>query len=90
MLPSERLKVALMVLLLLKLANTRLLTTRFLRATGGVILVARLCELWQPTQFVTKAPCGAGDQHNNRMKREGVSRCSHLSTGAATAPSGEQ
>jgi hypothetical protein len=37
-----------------------------------------------------KAPCGAGDQHNNRMKREGVSRCSHLSTGAATAPSGEQ
>src|ERR1700730_14636015 len=37
-----------------------------------------------------KAPCRAGDQHNNRMKREGVSRCSHLSTGAATAPSGEQ
>ena len=37
-----------------------------------------------------KAPCGAGEQHNNRTKREGVSRCSQLSTGVAKAPSGEQ
>jgi len=29
-----------------------------------------------------KAPCSAGEQHNNRTKREGVSRCSQQSLGS--------
>jgi hypothetical protein len=33
-----------------------------------------------------KAPCGAGEQHNNRTKREGVSRCSHLPLGPLRRP----
>src|SRR5438093_13285619 len=33
-----------------------------------------------------KAPCGAGDQQTNRMKREGVSRCSHLPLGPLRRP----
>src|ERR1700694_4163200 len=37
-----------------------------------------------------KAPCGAGEQQTNRIKRERVSRCSHFTTGAATALPGEQ
>src|SRR6266852_381032 len=33
-----------------------------------------------------KAPCGAGEQHNNRTKREGVSRCSQQSLGSLRRP----
>jgi hypothetical protein len=33
-----------------------------------------------------KAPCGAGEQQTNRMKREGVSRCSHLPLGSLRRP----
>src|ERR1700687_1820747 len=33
-----------------------------------------------------KAPCSAGEQHNNRTKREGVSRCSQQSLGSLRRP----
>src|SRR6266702_3222167 len=33
-----------------------------------------------------KAPCSAGEQHNNRTKREGVSRCSQQLLGSLRRP----